>query len=77
MTLITEVFPKLQTPKNMVRSMPKRSHFRVSAEKQHGKCPQSLLTFEGQPLYTFIDHTEVNCPTKIYIGDMQNLKTVF
>ena len=51
MTLITDVFRKLRTPKNMVRSMPKKSRFRVSVEKQHGECPQILLTFEGQPLY--------------------------
>ena len=50
MTLITDVFRKLRTPKNMVRSMPKKSRFRVSVEKQHGKCAQTLFTFEGQPL---------------------------
>ena len=51
MTLIADVFPKLQTPKNMVRSMPKKSLFRVSVEKQHGKGVQTLFTFEGQHLY--------------------------
>ena len=30
--------------------MPKKSRFRVSVKKQHGKCPQTLFTFEGQPL---------------------------
>ena len=48
MTLIADVFPKLQTPKNMVRSMPKKSSFRGSFEKQHGKCAQTLLKLEGQ-----------------------------
>ena len=33
------------------RSMPKKSIFRRSVEKQHGKCPQTLFKFEGQPLY--------------------------
>ena len=51
MTLVTDVFGKLQTQKNMVRSMPKKSGFRVSVEKEHGECPQTLFTFEGQPLY--------------------------
>ena len=51
MTLIADVFPKLRTPKNMVRSMPKKSRFRVSVEKQHGKCAQTLFKFEGQLLY--------------------------
>ena len=51
MTLITDVFRKLRNPKKIVRSMPKKSHFRVSVEKQHGKCPQTFFTFEGQLLY--------------------------
>ena len=36
-TLIAYVFPKLRTPKKMVRSMPKKSRFRTSLEKQHAK----------------------------------------
>ena len=28
--------------------MPKKSHFRASVEKQHGKCAETLLKFEGQ-----------------------------
>ena len=51
MTLITDVFWKLQTPKNMVLAMPKKSRFRVSVEKHNGERPQTLFTFEGQPLY--------------------------
>ena len=51
MTLIADVFPKLRTPKNMVRSMPKKSCFTGFVEKQHGKCPQTLFKFSGQPLY--------------------------
>ena len=51
LTLIADVFWKIGTPKNMVRSMPKKSRFRVSVEKQTGKCPRKLFKFEGQPLY--------------------------
>ena len=51
MTLIADVFPKLRTSKNMVRSMPKKSHFRESVERQHAKCAQTLFQFEGQLLY--------------------------
>ena len=40
MTLITDVFHKLRTTKNMVRSMPKESRFSVYVEKQHGKGAQ-------------------------------------
>ena len=47
----SNLFPKLRTPKNMVRSMPIRSRFRASVEKQHGKCAQTLFKFEGHLLY--------------------------
>ena len=51
MTLMADAFPKLRTPKNMVRSMPEKSHFTGSVEKQQIKCAQILLKFEGQLLY--------------------------
>ena len=50
-TLIADVLPKLWTPKNLVRSMPKKSRFRGSVEKQHEKCAQTLLKFEGKLLH--------------------------
>ena len=51
MTLIAEVFPKLRTPKNMVTSMYKKSRFKGSFGKQHGKRLQTLLKFAWQNLY--------------------------
>ena len=51
LTLIADVFPKLRTPKNMARSMPKKSHFRASLEKQHAKRAQTLIKLEGHLLY--------------------------
>ena len=51
MTLIADVFPKLRTQKNLVRSMPKISRFKGSFKKQHGKCAQTLLKCQGQLLY--------------------------
>ena len=51
MTLIGDVFPKLQTPKNLVRFMPKKSRFKGSFEKQHGKWSQILLKCQGRLLY--------------------------
>ena len=51
MTVIAEVFPKLRTPKNLVRSMPKKSSFKGSFGKQHGKRAQTLLKCQGQLLY--------------------------
>ena len=51
MTLIGDVFLKLQPPKNVVRSTSKKSRLRGSFEKQHGKCAQTLLKCQGQLLY--------------------------
>ena len=51
MTLIADVFPKLHTQKNLVRSMPKKSSFKGSFGKQHGKRAKTLLKFAFQHLY--------------------------
>ena len=51
MTLIADLFPKLRTPKNMVTSMSKKSRFKRSFGKQHGKRAQTLLKFAWQHLY--------------------------
>ena len=51
MTLIAEVFPKLRTPKNLVRSMSIRSRLKGSFPKQHDKLAQTLLKFPWQHLY--------------------------
>ena len=50
MTFIADVFPKLRTQKNLIRSMPKKSRFKISFEKQHGKCAQTLFKSKGQLL---------------------------
>ena len=51
MNLTADVFPKFFTPKIMVRSMPKNSRLGGSVAKQHGKCTQTLLKYEGELLY--------------------------
>ena len=51
MTLIAEVFPKLRTPKNMVGSISKKSRFKGSFWKQHGKQVQTLFKFERHNIY--------------------------
>ena len=51
MTLIADVFRKLRTPKNLVRSMFKMSRLRGPFEKQDGKRAKTLLKFEQQHLY--------------------------
>ena len=50
-TLIAEVFPKSRAPKNLVRSISKKSRFKGSFRKQHGKRPQTLLKFAWKHLY--------------------------
>ena len=51
MTFIADVFPKSRTPKNMVRSMPKKSRFRGSLEMQQAKCAQTLFKVKGHVPY--------------------------
>ena len=51
MTLIAEVFPKLRTPKNKVRSISIKSRFKGAFPRQHGKRAQTLSKFSWQHLY--------------------------
>ena len=43
MTLIAYVFPKLRTPKNVVRQMLKKSRFRGPIDRQRGKQVKTLF----------------------------------
>ena len=51
MTLITDVFPKLRTPKNVVRQLPKKSCFGGPFDKVHGKQAQTFLKSEREQLF--------------------------
>ena len=51
MTLIADLFPKLRTPENVVRYMSKKSRFKGSFDRQHGKQVQTLLQSERQHRY--------------------------
>ena len=51
MTLIADLFPKLRTPKNVVRYMSKKSRFKVPFDRQHGKRAQTLMRSEPQHRY--------------------------
>ena len=51
MTLIGQIFPKLRTSKNMVRSISKKFRFRGSFGKQHCKLAQTLFKFERHHIY--------------------------
>ena len=51
MTLIAYLFPKLHTPKNVVRYMSKKSRFKGPFHRQHGKRVQTLLQSDPQHRY--------------------------
>ena len=51
MTLLADLFPKLRTPKNVVRYMSKKSRFKVPFDRKHGKGVQRLLRSERQHRY--------------------------
>ena len=51
MTVFADVFLNLQTPKNLVREMSKKSCFRGSFDKWHDKRAEKLLKSERQHLY--------------------------
>ena len=51
MTLIADLFPKLRTPKHVVRYMSKKSCFKGPFDKQHVQRAQTLLQSERQHCY--------------------------
>ena len=48
---MANLFPKLRTPKNVVRSMSKKSRFKEPFDRQHSKRVQTLLRSEPQHRY--------------------------
>ena len=52
---MADVFPKLLTPKNVLRSMSEKSRFRISFEKQHGKPAQKCWNLTDSTFTIFID----------------------
>ena len=48
MTFIADLFPKLRTPKIVVRYMSKKSRFKGPFDRQHSKRVQTLLRSELQ-----------------------------
>ena len=52
MTLIPDIFPKLQIPKNVVKQVSKKSPFTGPLDKQHSKGDQTLL----KPMSHHIQH---------------------
>ena len=51
MTLIADLFPKLRTPKNVVRYMSKMSRFKVLFDSKHGQRVQTLFPSKPEHRY--------------------------
>ena len=51
MTFIVDLFPKLRTPKNVFRYLSKKSRFKGTFDRQHGKRVQTLLGSESKYRY--------------------------
>ena len=51
MTIIVDLFPKLRTPKNLLRYMAKKSGLRAPFDREHGKVAQTPLECEQQQRY--------------------------
>ena len=51
LTLIAALFPKLRTPKNVVKQMSKKVRSREPLDKEHSKGDQTLLNFESHNFY--------------------------
>ena len=51
MNLIAYFFPKLQTAKDVVRQISKKSRFRTPFDNQHAKETQILLEYSRQHFY--------------------------
>ena len=66
-TFIADIFPKLQTPKNVVKIISKKSPFRGSFHKQHSKTTKHCWTLNGATFTIYIDHCENNWVGKYLI----------
>ena len=49
--LTGNIFPKLRTPKDVVRYLSKKSRFKGTFDRQHGKRVQTLLRSQSQYRY--------------------------
>ena len=77
MTLITYVFWKLQTVKDVVKQRSKMSRFRRLFDKQNGKRAQTLLKSPRYHVFLYLLIT-VNAveSEKVSLNYMENLGTV-
>ena len=77
MTCIADLFPKLRTPKNVVRYMSKKSRFKGPFDWQHGKRVHTLLSSEPQHRYhTLVIILKVIESEKVCFSQKQSLISV-
>ena len=57
---MADVFPKLQTPKNVLKKISKKSSFRGPFDKQHAKGTKHCWNLNGSTFTIYIDHCENN-----------------
>ena len=77
MTLIADLFPKLHTPKNVIRYMSKKSRFKGPFDREHGKRVQTLLRSESTaPLPYLVIILKVIESEKVCFSQMQSLISV-
>ena len=76
MTLIADVFPKLPTPKNLVRSMPKKSRFRGPTKSNMVNTPKHCSNLKDTSLPYLLITGNLAVLQKVSVSHMQNLKTV-
>ena len=60
MTFIADLFPKLRTPKIVVRYMSKKSRFKGPFDRQHSKRVQTRCDLDYSTVTIFCDHFEGN-----------------
>ena len=71
MTLLAEVFPKLRSPKNKVRSIATKSRFKGSFQKQHRKREQNIVEIcMAEPLPYLLIAMKATDFQKVSVSDM-------
>ena len=77
MIVIANAFPKLQTLKNLVRTLSKKRRFRTSFDSQHVKRSQTLVKSAWEYFYLFYFIILVGTDLEnISLSDMENLRGV-
>ena len=77
MTLIGNVFPKLPSPKNVIRQMSVKSRFSgLLRNKTWQKGPKTVEIYTTLPLPYFFIPVNIIQVEKIYASALQNLRTV-